>query len=75
MESAMELRKLPGRLGKLKATFTLSSAGYCAAHWLIAHNFSIFVLSGALVFGAAAATAVAWLAEWFSTSAIAADDR
>jgi len=32
-------------------------------HWLISHNFSAYTFSGALVFGAMAATAVAWFSK------------
>ncbi len=49
------------RLGKLKTAFTLSSFSYCAVHWLISHNFSVYVFSAALAFGGAVATATAWL--------------
>ena len=44
--------------------FTLSSSGYCAIHWLVIHNFSAYVFSTALVFGAVAAMGVAWLANF-----------
>jgi hypothetical protein len=47
------------KLGVVKFTFTLSSLLYCAVHWFVAQDVSIFVFSGALVFGAVSATAVA----------------
>ena len=53
------VRRLIARLGRFRFVFPLSSAGYCAIHWLTTHHFSFYLLSGALVFGAAAATAVA----------------
>jgi hypothetical protein len=54
-------RKLIDKLMRFKHVFTLSSLGYCIIHFLVAHNFSTYVFSGALVFGVAAAMAVAWL--------------
>jgi hypothetical protein len=56
------------RLGKFKTAFTVSSLLYCAVHWLSSHNFSVYVFSAALVFGALVATAVAGLSQWFSRS-------
>ena len=53
-------------MGRLKIVFTLSSSVYCAVHWLVTHDFSIYVLSGALVFGVVAATAVAWISFWLT---------
>jgi hypothetical protein len=46
-------------LSRFKAVFTLSSAGYCAIHWLAVHNCSIYVLASAIVFGLITAMAVA----------------
>jgi hypothetical protein len=57
---------LIARLGRFRFVFPLASSGYCAVHWLIAHSFSFYILSGALVFGAIAGVAVAWLSDWFS---------
>jgi hypothetical protein len=58
------------KLSKSRVMFTLSSL-YCLAHWLmVTHSFSIYVLSSAPVFGAIAATAVAWLSDRFSSSSI-----
>ena len=55
--------KAPASPGALKTVFSLSSAGYCAIHWLVVHNFSSHVFLGALVFGAMAAVVVAWLSD------------
>jgi hypothetical protein len=33
------------------AAFMLSSFACCAVHWLLAHNFSVYMVSGALFFG------------------------
>jgi hypothetical protein len=52
-------KALIAKLGEVKFAFTLSSLLYCAVHWLVAHDVSIYVFSGALVFGAVSATAVA----------------
>jgi hypothetical protein len=57
---------LIARLGRFKFVFPLASSGYCAVHWLLAHSFSFYILSGALAFGAIAAVAVAWLSDRFS---------
>jgi hypothetical protein len=54
-------RRLIAKLSTFNFVFTLSSFGYCAIHWLLTHSFSTYVFSGALVFGAMAAMAVAWL--------------
>jgi hypothetical protein len=56
-------RRLVAKLSRFRFVFSLSSAGYCAIHWLVAHNFSSHVFLGALVFGVAAAVAVAWLSD------------
>jgi hypothetical protein len=61
-------KRLLTKLSGLKFVFTLSSSGYCAIHWLVMHSFSIYVFSGALVFGALATTAAACLAAWLSPS-------
>ena len=55
--------RLVAKLSRFRFVFSLSSAGYCAIHWLVAHNFSSHVFLGALVFGVAAAVAVAWLSD------------
>jgi hypothetical protein len=55
------VKKWVEKVSAFKIAFTLSSSGYCAIHWLATHNLSIYVLSTALLFGAAMATAVAWL--------------
>ena len=54
-------RKLIAGLSRFKVVFTLSSAGYCAIHWLAVHSFSIYVLASAVVFGVITAMAVAQL--------------
>lgn len=64
-------RSLVANLSRFKIVFTLSSSGYCAIHWLVAHNFSTYMLSGALVFGAMVAMAVAWLSDRFHSSSSA----
>lgn len=66
----LKTRGVVARLSHLKLMFTLSSTGYCAVHWLFAHNFSTYVFAGALVFGALVTTAVAWLAKWFNQQAL-----
>ncbi len=64
----VEARKLLDTLNRPKVMFALSSAGYCAIHSLVIHNFSIYVFSGSLVFGAIAATVVSWLSNRLSSS-------
>jgi hypothetical protein len=64
-------RRSIAKLSRFKIVFTLSSSGYCAIHWLVVHNFSIYVFPGALVFGAVATMAVAWLSDWFPSSSSA----
>jgi hypothetical protein len=56
-------RRLVAKLSRLSFVFPLSSAAYCAIHWLAVHNFSNHVFWGALVFGAMAAVIVAWLSD------------
>jgi hypothetical protein len=56
-------RRLVAKLSRFKFVFSLSSASFCAIHWLAVHNFSSHVFWGALVFGAMAAVAVAWLSD------------
>jgi hypothetical protein len=51
-------------IAKLSRSFTLSSAGYCAVHWLMTHKFSLHVLPGALLFGGVVAVGVACLSTW-----------
>jgi hypothetical protein len=46
-------------LSRFKVAWTLSSSGYCAVHWLAVHNFSIYVLASAMVFGVITAMAAA----------------
>jgi hypothetical protein len=41
-------RLAAAKLSKFKTTFTLSTAAYCAVHWLLTHSFSIYMASGAL---------------------------
>ena len=64
----MNAKRWIAKLSTFKIVFTLSSSGYCAIHWLATHNFSIYVFSGALFFGAIAATTVAWFSKRFSSS-------
>lgn len=61
-------RELIAKLSRFKSVFMLSSLVYCSIHWLVIHNFSIYVFSGALVIGTVATMAVAWLSTWFSSS-------
>ena len=56
-------RRLVAKLSRFKFVFPLSSAGFCAIHWLAVQSFSSHVFWGALVFGVAAAVAVAWLSD------------
>jgi hypothetical protein len=64
----MEVRRLATKLSRLKIAFTLASSTYCAIHWLLVHNFSVYVFSAALGFGAIVATLVAWLSGPVSSS-------
>ena len=64
----MEARKVIDTLSRPKIMFTLSSSGYCAIHALFLHNFSIYVFSSSLVFGAIAAIVVNWLSNRLSSS-------
>jgi hypothetical protein len=61
-------RKSIDTLSRPKVMFTLSSSGYCAVHSLVIHNFSIYVFSGSLIFGAIAAIVVTWLSNRLSSS-------
>jgi hypothetical protein len=66
--SLVEARRLIDTLSRPKVMFTLSSSGYCAIHSLVIHDFSIYVFSGGLIFGALAAMVVAWLSSRLSSS-------
>jgi hypothetical protein len=44
-------RRLVARLSKFKTAFTLSSFACCAVHWLLTHNFSVYMVSVSLLFG------------------------
>jgi hypothetical protein len=57
-KSVVTARKLIASLSRFRVVFTLSSFGYCAIHWLAVHNFSIYVLASAVVFGVITAVAV-----------------
>ena len=61
-------RGLVAKLSRFRSVFTVSSLGYCAIHLLVAHDFSRYVFLGALAFGVVATMAVAWLADWYSSS-------
>jgi hypothetical protein len=67
----MATRRLIASLSRPKVMFTLSSSGYCAIHSLVIHDFSIYVFSGGLVFGAMTSMVVAWLSHRFSSSSSA----
>ncbi len=56
------------RVGKVKTAFTMSSVLYCGVHWITSHNFSVYALSAALLFGGLAAAAVAGVPRWYSRS-------
>jgi hypothetical protein len=64
----LQAGKLMDTLSRPKVMFTLASAGYCAIHSLFIHDFSIYVFSGSLVFGAIAARLVSWLSHRLSSS-------
>jgi hypothetical protein len=55
-------------LGRFKTVFTVSSLGYCAVHWLVSHNFSIYVFTGALAVGGLVATAGVWISRKLARS-------
>jgi hypothetical protein len=57
----MSVKKWAAKISAFKIVYTLSSSSYCVIHWLATHNLSLDVLPTALLFGAAVATAVAWL--------------
>jgi hypothetical protein len=61
-------RKLIDTLSRPKVMFTLSSSAYCAIHSLVIHDFSVYVFSGSMVFGAIAAIVVTWLSNRLSPS-------
>ena len=61
-------KMLIDKFSKFKMVFTLSSLFYCSIHWLVIHDVSIYVFSGALVVGAAVTMTVASLSAWFSSS-------
>ena len=58
--------KLIARWSRFRFVFPLATSGYCAIHWVIAHNISFYIMSGALVFGVVAAMAAAWVSDWIS---------
>ena len=63
-------RRLVVKLSGFKTVFTVSSLAYCTVHWLLTHNFSVYMVSGALFFGAIVATSIAWLSGWFSSAKV-----
>ncbi len=63
-------RTLVARLSKYKTAYTLSTVAYCAVHWLFTHSVSVYMASGALVFGAIAATSIAWLSGRYSSTKV-----
>ena len=58
--------KLIARWSRFRVGFPHATSGDSAIHWLIAQNISIYIMSGALVFGAVAAMAAAWVSDWIS---------
>jgi hypothetical protein len=52
------------KVTRARAAFTLFFSAFCVVHWLIVHNFSIYLVPWAVLFGAAAAL----LTVWFSGS-------
>ncbi len=54
------------KFSKVQTVFTVATSLFCALHWLISHRFSVYMVPGALVVGAAAAT-LTW---WFSNAPI-----
>jgi hypothetical protein len=50
------------KFSRVNTVFTITTTLFCGLHWLISHRFSVYMIPGALVVGAAAAT-LTW---WFS---------
>jgi hypothetical protein len=51
-----------------KTAFTFFSSAFCAVHWLITHEISIYLLPGAVLFGVIATTFTIWFFDPPSTS-------
>ena len=66
--AAGEQQTIGSQVEQVKSAFTLSSFACCVVHWLLTHNFSACMVSGALFFGAIVATSIAWLSGWFSSA-------
>jgi hypothetical protein len=58
------------KFGKVQTVFTIATSAFCALHWLISHRFSVYMIPGALVVGAAAAT-LTW---WFSNASFGKEE-
>ena len=67
-KAQVSVNKMVNALSGFRIVYTLISLAYCAVHWFFTHKASIYVLSSALIFGITAATAVAWLSSWLSSS-------
>jgi len=50
---------------RLSKPFTLASSGYCAIHWLVAHEFAVHVFFRAVLVGGITTLVVASLSAWW----------
>jgi hypothetical protein len=55
------------KVGGAKMALTFFSSAFCAVHWLITHEISIYLLPGAVLFGVIATTLTVWFLDPPST--------
>jgi hypothetical protein len=48
------------KVTRAKAVFAVFFSAFCAVHWLVVHNFSIYLVPGAILFGMIAALLTVW---------------
>ena len=63
------LRSKMSKLHSAKVVCPLMSAGYCATQLLVLHEFSIYKLSGALIFSTVAPMGIERVSDWLKRSA------
>jgi hypothetical protein len=51
------------RITRARAVFTLFFSVFCAVHWVVVHHFSIYLVPGAILFGAVAGMLTLWFSD------------
>jgi hypothetical protein len=55
------------KVTRARAVFTLFFSAFCAVHWVVVHNFSIYLVPGAILFGVIAAMLTLWFSDSHSS--------